>query len=105
MYTIFKVNADGTGGPKEIGDDLRSLQAEVDGSIEVVHLFSKGCPVLIVNEEGRLKGLPENKRIPGIVGDAFFIGVGDEDFVSLTHGQVESLSVLLKVDALKKGAI
>ena len=57
---------------------------------------------MIVNEEGHLKGLPDNKHISGIVGDAFFIGASEEDFVSLTPGQIKSLSACLKVDDLKK---
>ena len=53
MYTIFKVNADGTGGPKEIGEDLQSLQAEVGGLIEVVHLFFE-----------RVSGVDRQRRRP-----------------------------------------
>lgn len=105
MFTIFKVNADGSGGSKEIGEDLQDLQAEVGGNIEPVHIFSKGCPVLIVNEEGRLKGLPDNKCIPGIVGDAFFIGVKGENFASLTSDQVNSLSVILRMDVKRKDVV
>ncbi len=105
MFVIFKVCADGSCGPKEIEEDLHSLQAEVGGNIEPVYIFSKGCPVLIVNEEGRLLDLPDNKCIPGIKGDAFFIGIGDENFISLTPSQVKSLCVMVNADAVKKGAV
>ena len=75
---------------KEIGSDLASLQAEVDGLIECVYL-DDDC-IMVVNEEGKLNGMEMNRRLgDDIICGPFFI-VGDDgegDFASLTNGQME----------------
>lgn len=45
-----------------IGNDLRSMQDVVDGKIEVIFPFENGVG-LIVNEEGKINGLPLNRAI------------------------------------------
>ena len=46
---------------KDIGSDLHSLQAEVDGLIECVYMDDGA--VIVVNEEGKLNGMEINRRL------------------------------------------
>jgi len=52
----------------EEGYSLAELQAMVGGYVEVVQLPNDDGLIMIVNEEGRLKGLPENWAASGIAG-------------------------------------
>lgn len=81
---------------REMPNTLKALQSAVGGYIETV-TFEKDC-TLIVNEEGKLQGLPVNFRIFGdvIVGTALFAGVSGEEFCSLTDKQVETVRKLLR---------
>ena len=47
---------------KEIDDGLRSLQTEVGGSIQAVYPFEEEV-ALVMNEEGKLEGLPLNRAL------------------------------------------
>ena len=67
---------------ERIHNELHALQRLVDGYIEV-------CPivedmVMIINEEGKLRGLPKNfwMEVIGdyIVGTAVFVGVDGDEF-------------------------
>lgn len=64
----------------DIENSLESLQREVGGYIEAVTLFSD-C-ALIVNEEGRLIGLPYNCTICNLdlVGPVLAVGIDGEEF-------------------------
>ena len=80
----------------EIENSLRAKQRAVGGMIEVV---SNGDGTLIVcNEEGKLIGLPANRRIAGgadiLVGNFFVIGEDGADFRSLTDEEVQKYSAL-----------
>ena len=71
------------GGPWEVIDvenDIRALQYQVDGYIEVVTLCSSAA--IIVDEEGLIKGKPFNTRIAGlnIVGTVLIVGTAYDDF-------------------------
>lgn len=81
---------------REIPNTLEDLQCIVGGYIETV-TFAEDC-TLIVNEEGKLQGLPVNFRIFGgvIVGTALFAGVSGEEFCSLTDEQIKSTRTLLR---------
>lgn len=70
---------------KDIPNTLEALQAEVLGPIEVV-TFSDRL-VGIVNEEGRLTGMPLN--IAGLVGPIVFCSVDGEDFADINPEQAE----------------
>ena len=86
---------------REIGA-LEDMQKIVGGHIEAAYPFAE--PVaLVVNEEGKLLGLPENRVITGedglipidiICGTFFVAGVGAEDFVSLTDEQIRRYTKL-----------
>lgn len=74
-----------------IGSDLESLQAAVGGSIEVVYPFEDNVG-LIMNEEGKIEGLPLNRALRDdqgelydiIAGDFLVVGLGEDDFCSLS---------------------
>ena len=69
----------------DIPNTLEALQAEVLGYIEPVHVPGLDC-LMIVNEEGRIKRMPENFLVwasfgvEQIVGPALFIGQDGEEF-------------------------
>ena len=80
----------------EIGTDLSDLQEAVGGYIEVVYPFDDEVG-LIMNEEGKLDGLPLNRalrddegKIYDVVAGSFLIaGLSEDGFDSLTHEQIE----------------
>lgn len=79
--------------PKAVNIDsgLESLQAAVGGSIEVVYPFDDNVG-LIMNEEGKIEGLPLNRALRDeqgelydiIAGDFLVVGLGEDDFCSLS---------------------
>lgn len=75
----------------EIGNDLKSMQKAVGGSIEAAYFFE--VPVaLVCNEEGKINGLElnqsvrnEDNEIMDIVAGTFFIcGLSEDNFDSLS---------------------
>ena len=71
----------------EIDNTLEALQAAVDGYIEAVTLIP-GKAVMIVNEEGLLRGMAQNPIASAvantqIVGPAVVVGVDGEDFTDI----------------------
>lgn len=70
-----------------ISDSLQNMQRIVHGYIEPVTLprmMSGTVPVLVVNEEGLIKGLPVNRCfMTHIVGDAFICCGQDHELVGL----------------------
>lgn len=75
----------------EIPDELENYQRIVDGYIECVRWDDEH--VLIVNEEGKLRGLDKNFRYGGdiIVGTAIWIGVDGEDFTDIQPGLIDEV--------------
>lgn len=70
--------------PVNIENTLDALQAAVDGYIEAVTLIPSNA-VMIVNEEGLLRGMPYNAfatliAAKNIVGPALVVGVDGEEF-------------------------
>lgn len=83
---------------------MEELQAIVGGHIQAIYPFDD--PVaLVCNEEGKLIGLPPNRFLCGksgyvydlICGTFFLVGLGTEDFISLTDGEIERYSRYFKV--------
>ena len=81
----------------ELGTELEDLQNAVGGYIEAVYPFDE--PVaLIVNEEGKLDGLPLNRALRDddgeiydiIAGPFLVVGLTEDDFGSLTPEQIKS---------------
>lgn len=74
-----------------VPNTLEALQELVGGYIEVHHI--SGSLLLVMDEEGRLKGLPENVRCVQygtIVGPVFITADQDEDFRSLTTEEIQA---------------
>jgi len=80
-----------------VSNTLRNLQNLVGGYIETVTLAKDG-PVLICNEEGKLRGLPFNCRICGedFVGTILIAGVDGEEFSDLSDDMIKVLLPALK---------
>ena len=84
-----------------IGSDLESLQAAVGGNIEVVYPFEDSVG-LIMNEEGKIEGLPLNRALRDdqgelydiIAGDFLVVGLTEDDFGSLTPEQMDKFEKL-----------
>lgn len=80
---------------KEITNDLASLQAEVGGLIECIS-FPNGC-VVVCNEEGKLNGMPPNRRLGAdIICGPFFVCDTSRsgDFSSLSKSKFAEYSQL-----------
>lgn len=87
--------------------ELKTLQQLVDGQIETVPALpgvkwerdEDGMPLLLVNEEGKLRGLPRNDLATAmtmlfqdeIVGNAVLLAGKDEELVGMTRERVESV--------------
>lgn len=65
---------------QQIENDYRAMQKLVDGCIEFVPLPELSCH-LYCNEEGKLIGMPGNRRLDNkdIICGSFFICAGDEN--------------------------
>lgn len=72
---------------REIDNTLQALQAIVDGPIETLRL-SKSI-VIIVNKEGRLRGMQCNSL--GFAGPMVCVGHAGEEFRGLTEAEAEFL--------------
>lgn len=80
----------------QIGSELEDLQKAVGGDIEVVYPYNE--PVaLIVNDEGKLNGSELNRALRDnegqiydiVAGDFLVVGLGEEDFASLSPELME----------------
>jgi hypothetical protein len=80
---------------KDIDGSLHSLQALIGGTIQAFYPF-KDSACIVCNDEGKLLNLPYNRFIKDkngdpydvICGTFFIVGLGAEDFQSLTDKQV-----------------
>ena len=76
---------------KEIGNDLASMQEEVEGYIEIIYPFEDENIGLVCNEEGKINGFPLNrairengKIIDVIAGNAFICDCSEDELQSLS---------------------
>ena len=83
----------------QIGNDLQSMQAALDGHLEAVYPFDQ--PVaLVCNEDGKRDGLPLNRALRDadgdiydiIAGNFFIVGLGQNDFTDLPHELAEQFA-------------
>ena len=87
----------------EIGTTLEDMQRVVGGMIEPAYFFDDPV-VLVVNEEGKINGLPLNRGIRDknknlvdiIVGTAFLCGDNGEAFTSLSDDLIKKYSGILR---------
>lgn len=85
----------------EIGADLASLQKAVGGDIEALYPY-RDQVALVVNESGKLEGLPLNRALrnedgqiyDAVAGPILVVGLGEEDFTSLSPEQMEKFEKL-----------
>lgn len=99
MNTVLVVEPGRVPYVKEIDSGLKSLQSEVGGWIEAVYPFEEEV-ALICNEEGKLCGLPLNRALRGdyggvydiIAGTFLIVGLGEEDFCSLSDEYIKKFS-------------
>ena len=92
---ILKIEPGQAPQVKEIRNDLASLQAEVGGLIECIS-FPNGC-VAVCNEEGKLNGMPPNRRLGAdIICGPFFIcdTTRNGNFTSLGKSKIAEYSQL-----------
>ena len=94
--TVLLVEPGNYPRPVEMGKELEDLQNAVGGFIEVVYPFDD--PVgLVMNEEGKIEGLPLNRALRDdegqiydvIAGSFLVVGLTEESFGSLTPDQVK----------------
>ena len=84
---------------EDISGTLGELQAIVGGYIQAIYPFDESI-ALVCNEEGKLICLPQNRLICGrsgrvydiICGTFFLVGLGAEDFISLTDDEIKKYS-------------
>ena len=75
-----------------IGTDLEDLQEVVGGDIEVTYPFQDDTVGILLNEEGKLIGLPANRAARSDDGDIYDIYVGNFLVVGLTEDSFGSLT-------------
>lgn len=93
--TVLLVEPEKYPRPVEIGTDLEDLQKAVGGYIEVMYPFDEQVG-LVMNEEGKLEGLPLNCAIRDdggqiydvVAGSFLVVGLTEESFGSLTPDQM-----------------
>ena len=81
---------------KEIDPELKSLQREVGGYIQVVYPWVEPCGILC-DEEAKLTGKELNRALCDedghvydvVAGTFLIVGLGEEDFISLTDEQIQ----------------
>ena len=88
-----------------IPNDLGILQQLVDGYIET-HTLTDGL-VMIVNEEGKLKGLEPNFYVDRlkdtILGTAIFCGEDGEEFTDIVEHDLTVLQTFFSLDDIITG--
>ena len=88
-----------------IPNDLGILQQLVDGYIET-HTLTDGL-VMIVNEEGKLKGLEPNFYVDRlkdtILGTAIFCGEDGEEFTDIDEHDLTVLQTFFSLDDIITG--
>ena len=82
----------------DIPNTLEALQAAVDGYIETLQLVPDQA-VMIVNEEGLMKGLEVNTFASAIastmiVGPALIVGVDGDEFTDIPEDVVKCINAL-----------
>ena len=95
----------------DIEDDYKAIQEAIDGRFDVVRLPSPG-DLMLVDDEGRLKGKPLNKiatvlaQREDIIGDVLIVSEQGEDFGDVNIGMYFIAEVIqkgIKGEHLKKG--
>ena len=88
---------------REVDNTLRTFQGLVGGYIETVTV-TPGRLVQIVNEEGKLQGMPANVlfREDWLVGTIVAVGVDGEDFASCPLVTDRQMRITLGVESARR---
>ena len=88
---------------REVDNTLRAFQGLVGGYIETVTV-TPGRLVLIVNEEGKLQGMPANVlfREDWLVGTIVAVGVDGEDFAPCPMVTDWQMRITLGVESARR---
>ena len=89
---------------KTISNGLKALQNEVGGNIEAIFPFDDPAAI-VLNDDGKFKGLMPNRALYDcdgqlcdvIAGTFLVLGMGGEDFCSLSEEQTEKYMEKYKV--------
>ena len=81
---------------KEIDPGLESLQNEVEGTAQAIYPYADPVAILC-NDDGKLLGMELNRALrnddgeiyDAIAGPFLIVGLGDEDFTSLSDDLIE----------------
>lgn len=87
---------------KEIGNDLASMQEEVEGYIEIIYPFEDQYVGLVCNEEGKLNGLPLNRAIIDKDGEIIDVIAGKAFICDCSEDELQSLNPELMKKYLDK---
>lgn len=96
IFVVVKRPFEPTGRIRQISNTLDALQYLVGGYIETVRITDDA--VLIVNEEGRIMGLPEqNRTICGerFVGPVVLAGVNGDEFTDAPLDSIMEWEMML----------
>ena len=86
----------------EIDSDLKALQEAVGGFIGASYPFADDPVAIVYNDDGKLMGLPLNRALrdedgqmyDAVAGTFLVVGLGEEDFASLTPELVQKYEQL-----------
>ena len=87
---------------KEIGNDLASMQEEVEGYIEIIYPVEDQYVGLVCNEEGKLNGLPLNRAIIDKDGEIIDVIAGKAFICDCSEDELQSLNPELMKKYLDK---
>lgn len=95
IITVLLVEPNKYPEVKEIGTGLEALQQAVGGNIEVTYPFEDNVG-LVVNEEGKINGMPLNRAVRDesgevmdiVAGSFLVVGLTEDSFGSLTQEQI-----------------
>ena len=81
---------------EDIGEGLEAMQNAVDGYIQAIYPYDE-LVAMVVNEEGKLMGLPYNRFLVNdngeivdiICGDFFICGIDDYDFTDIQDEYID----------------
>lgn len=93
---------------EEIDGSLESMQKIVEGYIEVIEAFDDPI-ALVVNEEGKINGLPVSRflfyqdveNVDPICGTAFLCGLGEDDLADIPDDLIEKYTAMFMPDIVK----
>ena len=96
MMTVLVVEPMKAPYVKHIPNELEDLQQAVGGDIEMTYPFDDEVGILL-NGNGKFEGLPLNRALyddhgqvyDAIAGTFLVVGLTEDDFTSLTPGQIE----------------